>query len=56
MILSWENQSTRRETCPNRITAWPTSNPVWADPRSNRDLGGERPVANRLSRGPAWSE
>jgi hypothetical protein len=51
MKLTGETRSTRRETCLSATLS--TTNPTRTDPRSNPDLRGGRPVANRLSHGTA---
>jgi hypothetical protein len=49
MKLTWENRSTRKETCPSATLN--TTNPTWTNPGSNPGLRGENPGTNRLSHG-----
>jgi hypothetical protein len=51
MILTGENQRTRRKTCPSATLS--TTNPTWIDPGANPGLQGERPATNDLSHGTA---
>jgi hypothetical protein len=51
MILTEENRSTRRETCPGVTSS--TTNPTWTDPAKKSGHGGERPSTNSLSYGRA---
>jgi hypothetical protein len=41
MKLTWENQNTRRKTCPNATLS--ITNPTWTDPGSNMGLRGDEP-------------
>jgi hypothetical protein len=47
MILTGENRSTRRETCPSATMS--STNPTYTEPGANSGLRGERPATNRLS-------
>jgi hypothetical protein len=47
MILTEENQSTQRKTCPSTIIS--TTNPLQTDPGLNAVMGDERPVTYYLS-------
>jgi hypothetical protein len=51
MILTGENRTTRRETCPSASLS--TTNPTWIDPVANPGLRGKRPATNDLSHGTA---
>jgi hypothetical protein len=51
MILTGENRSTGRETCPSATLS--TTNPTWIDLKSNLGLRGERPAIDSLSHGTA---
>jgi hypothetical protein len=51
-ILTWENQRTRRKTCPSAILSF--TNIIWTDKGANPGLHGERPATNRLGYGMAW--
>jgi hypothetical protein len=48
-ILTGENRSTRRETCPNATLS--VTNLTWTDLGVNPGARGDRPAINRLSRG-----
>jgi hypothetical protein len=47
MILTGENQRTRRRTCPSATMS--TTNPTWIDPCANPGFRGDRPATNLLS-------
>jgi hypothetical protein len=47
MILTGENRTTRRKTCPSATLS--TTNPTWIDPGANPGLRGKRPATNHLS-------
>jgi hypothetical protein len=49
IILTGENRSTRRKTCPSATLS--TTNPTRIDPGANPGLRGERPATNDLSHG-----
>lgn len=49
MILTGENRSTRKKTCPNFTL--PTTDLIYAALGSNPGLGNDRTVTNRLSHG-----
>jgi len=51
MILTGDNTSTRKETCPSALFS--TTNLTWTDLRSNKGLHCKTPGNNRLSRGTA---
>jgi hypothetical protein len=51
MILTKENISTRRKTCPS--ATFSSINPTWTDPSAHPGLRGEKPATNRLSPGTA---
>jgi hypothetical protein len=51
MILTGENQRTRRKTCPTVTLS--TTNPTWIDLVANPGLRGERPATNDLNHGTA---
>jgi hypothetical protein len=50
MILTGENERTRRKACPN-VTL--STDPTCNDPDANPELRSERPATNRLSHGMA---
>jgi hypothetical protein len=47
MMLTGENQRTRRKTCPS--ATWSTKNPTWTDLSTNPGQQGERQATNHLS-------
>jgi hypothetical protein len=47
MILTGENRTTRRKTCPSATLS--TTNPTWTDLGAKPGIRGERPAANDLS-------
>jgi hypothetical protein len=48
IILTGENQSTRRKTCHSATLS--TTNPIWTEPGSNPGLRGERPATSHYLR------
>jgi hypothetical protein len=54
MILTEENRSTRRKTCP-RVTL-STKNLIWSDLELQADLQRDRLVTYRLSHGTAYKD
>jgi hypothetical protein len=47
MILTEQNQITRRKTCPSATLS--TTNPTWPDMGSNPGVRGKSPATNHLS-------